>query len=200
VIDLVGWAAIFAAMMVWEGVSLSMRGSQWLTISDMARALTRPVLGRWAFFALWLWFGWHYFIRGWTFFLRGSPPGGGGGPGASKTASEVLAQVVFPLVIAYGFVVGTLALAWRHRRRARPAAPVHVGVTQVVRHTAVTVIGGYVAFVAAMGVYSLAAGHAAAGIAESALRDGAVLTFGLVVPAFVVLTSLERVLRRHVGR
>jgi hypothetical protein len=25
---------------------------------------------RWALFALWLWFGWHTFVRGWHFLLR----------------------------------------------------------------------------------------------------------------------------------
>jgi hypothetical protein len=26
--------------------------------------------GRWVLFALWLWFGWHFFVRGWRFLLR----------------------------------------------------------------------------------------------------------------------------------
>jgi hypothetical protein len=30
----------------------------------------RYPVGRWAVFALWLWFGWHLFVRGWHFFLR----------------------------------------------------------------------------------------------------------------------------------
>jgi hypothetical protein len=30
----------------------------------------RPALGRAILFGLWLWLGWHVFIRGWTFFLR----------------------------------------------------------------------------------------------------------------------------------
>jgi hypothetical protein len=31
----------------------------------------RPWLGRVVLFGLWLWLGWHLFIRGWRFFLRG---------------------------------------------------------------------------------------------------------------------------------
>jgi hypothetical protein len=27
-------------------------------------------LGRVLLFALWLWLGWHLFVRGWSFFLR----------------------------------------------------------------------------------------------------------------------------------
>jgi hypothetical protein len=30
----------------------------------------RYPVGRWALFALWLWVGWHIFIRGWHFLLR----------------------------------------------------------------------------------------------------------------------------------
>jgi hypothetical protein len=33
--------------------------------------VTRYPLGRWALFALWLWWGWHTFVRGWHFLLRG---------------------------------------------------------------------------------------------------------------------------------
>ena len=86
-IGIIGWAVVFAAMLIWEGLSLSLRGSEWPSISDMARSLTRPLAGRWLFFALWLWFGWHYFIRGWTFLLRGPAPGGGKGGGGSKSAA-----------------------------------------------------------------------------------------------------------------
>jgi hypothetical protein len=27
-------------------------------------------LGRWFLFGCWIWLGWHFFIRGWTFFLH----------------------------------------------------------------------------------------------------------------------------------
>jgi hypothetical protein len=40
------------------------------TLSDTFRAIMRYPVGRWALFALWLWFGWHIFVRGWHFLLR----------------------------------------------------------------------------------------------------------------------------------
>jgi len=40
-------------------------------MSDIFRTIMRPLLGRVVVFGLWLWLGWHLFIRGWRFFLRG---------------------------------------------------------------------------------------------------------------------------------
>jgi len=40
------------------------------TLSATFRAIMRYPFGRWALFALWLWFGWHVFVRGWHFLLR----------------------------------------------------------------------------------------------------------------------------------
>src|SRR5438876_6102005 len=141
-IGIIGWAVVFAAMLIWEGLSLSLRGSQWPSISDMARSLTRPLAGRWLFFALWLWFGWHYFIRGWAFLLRGPAPGGGKGGGGSKSAGQLLGQVVFPLAIVYSFILATLVLANRHRRAERPARAAALTWRTVVRNAAITVGGG----------------------------------------------------------
>jgi len=45
-------------------------GTPWPTMSSMLRAFMRPVAGRAVLFGLWLWLGWHLFIRGWSFFLR----------------------------------------------------------------------------------------------------------------------------------
>src|SRR6516164_8584045 len=105
------WAAVFAGMLVLEGLSLTLRSHDWPSISDMFRAATRPVLGRWLLFALWLWIGWHFFIRGWQFFLRGAGarnPGGGGGAGGSKTAGQIMLQVVLPLFALYAILMAVL--------------------------------------------------------------------------------------------
>jgi hypothetical protein len=40
-------------------------------MSAMLRAFMEPIGGRVVLFGLWLWVGWHLFIRGWTFFLKG---------------------------------------------------------------------------------------------------------------------------------
>jgi len=63
------WAALFAALFAWEGLSLA-RVDSLPTLSDAFRVIMRYPVGRWALFALWLWAGWHFFVRGWHFLLR----------------------------------------------------------------------------------------------------------------------------------
>jgi hypothetical protein len=203
-VSVVGWAVVFAAMMIWEGINLSMRGSHLLTLSDLARTITRPLIGRWLFFALWLWFGWHYFIRGWTFLLQGRAPGGGSSSAAAKSAGQLLGQVVFPLSVLYAFFAGALVLAHRRPRHTRTRRLGHPGRWATLRVGAVVVIGGYAEFVAAIAIYRITPGTASAGLVGSAARDGAVLTFGLATPTFIVLTLAQRALharrpRRHAG-
>lgn len=65
----VGWAVIVGALLAWQGLALA-NGPEWPTLSSMFRAFMRPALGRYLLFGLWLWLGWHLFVRGWTFFLR----------------------------------------------------------------------------------------------------------------------------------
>ena len=72
----VAWAVLFALLLVVEALGLTLRGHQWPTLSDISRVALRPEWSRWLLFALWLWTGWHFFIRGWTFFLRGAGPRG----------------------------------------------------------------------------------------------------------------------------
>lgn len=64
------WAVLFGALFAWEGVGLARQNDGFPTLSDCFRAIMRYPVGRWAVFALWLWFGWHLFVRGWHFFLR----------------------------------------------------------------------------------------------------------------------------------
>ena len=63
------WAVLFAALFAWEGLSLA-RVDGLPTLSDVFRVIMRYPVGRWALFALWLWAGWHFFVRGWHFLLR----------------------------------------------------------------------------------------------------------------------------------
>lgn len=69
-IGLIGWAVLVAAILIWEGIGLLAPHDRWPTLSDMFRTVTASVAGRWILFALWLWLGWHLFVRGWRFFLR----------------------------------------------------------------------------------------------------------------------------------
>jgi hypothetical protein len=70
VIGYVVWALLFGALFAWEGLALSHISGSVPTLSATFRALMRYPFGRWALFALWLWFGWHIFVRGWQFLLR----------------------------------------------------------------------------------------------------------------------------------
>jgi Family of unknown function (DUF6256)/Family of unknown function (DUF6186) len=69
------WATLFGALIAWEAIGLARAEDAYPTLSDGVRALMRYPIGRWALFALWLWVGWHAFIRGWHLPLRGSATG-----------------------------------------------------------------------------------------------------------------------------
>jgi Family of unknown function (DUF6186) len=69
-VAIVGWLGIVGAFLVWQGIGL-VRGPEWPTMSDFFRAFMAVPLGRFLVFGLWLWLGWHLFLRGWDFFLRG---------------------------------------------------------------------------------------------------------------------------------
>ncbi|UGY94472.1 DUF6186 family protein [Streptomyces gobiensis] len=64
------WAVLFAALFIWEGFGLARAGEAYPTLSDALRAVMRYPVARWVLFGLWLWFGWHTFVRGWHFLLR----------------------------------------------------------------------------------------------------------------------------------
>lgn len=69
------WASLFGALVAWEGIGLVRADDAHPTLSDAVRALMRYPIGRWALFAVWLWLGWHAFVRGWHLPLRGSASG-----------------------------------------------------------------------------------------------------------------------------
>jgi TRAP-type C4-dicarboxylate transport system permease small subunit len=205
------WALLLAGALVLEGLGLTHTGHLWPTVSDLFRSLTRPVLGRWIFFALWLWVGWHLFIRGWEFFLRGD---GAQKPSESvaKTFRATSFQVVLPLLAV--FVLFVLIGRSSHRLLAsedeagitaaaheraeleparRPAA--------FLRYALVTLVVAYALFVAVIGGYQLAAGGSASGDFGSAIAYGAFLAFGVALPCFfaiaLVSTVARRIRRRH---
>ncbi len=69
VVAITGWIVIVAVLLIWQGLAL-VYSQEWPTLSSIFRSLMRPAAGRFILFALWLWLGWHLFIRGWEFFLR----------------------------------------------------------------------------------------------------------------------------------
>jgi uncharacterized protein DUF6186 len=202
----VAWGLVLAAFIVVEALGLILKGHQWPTLSDIMRVAMRPEWSRWLFFALWLWIGWHFFIRGWTFFLRGAGPreprhnlGGG------KSLTQIVQQVIVPLGVFYAVMITPVVMTWRATRRgevierSRPHTGVLAARTRPRAFAAqvlVTLVCGYALFAAAMGAYELIAGHSAAGIFPAAAREGAVLTFVMALPVFLVLTVGEYALAR----
>lgn len=64
------WGAIVGGVLAFQGFTLVRNDDRWPAFSDILRTVLRNPLGRWVLFAIWLWLGWHLFMRGWKFFLR----------------------------------------------------------------------------------------------------------------------------------
>lgn len=69
-IGLAIWAVLIGAVLAYQGLGLVRNDDAWPAFSDVLRVVMRHSVGRWVLFGLWLWFGWHLFVRGWRFFLR----------------------------------------------------------------------------------------------------------------------------------
>ncbi len=194
------WALLLVALLALEACGLTLSGHQWPTLSDLFRSATRPVYGRWIFFALWLWLGWHFFIRGWEFFLRGKGAESPGGAGGGKTLGATITQVVIPLSLLFAvfFPVGWASKRLNETRpKRRDADAAARRPRQFVRYAVVTTIAGYALLVAAMWVYQLMVGSSASGAARSAALYGAFLAFGVALPVFFVIAFVaEPMVRR----
>jgi hypothetical protein len=68
-VALVGWLVIVAALLLWQALGL-VYAPEWPTLSQLFRDFMRPVAGRIVLFGIWLWLGWHLFVRGWHVLLR----------------------------------------------------------------------------------------------------------------------------------
>ena len=202
-IGLIGWALIFGAFLVWEGLGLTL-GHQWPTLSHMLRAVTRPLPGRLALFGLWLWVGWHLFLRGWDFFLRGAlpealPPGGSGG----LSLGQMWQHAIVPLTGFYALFLAMLAFSARrqlpvgHDATSVVTSPPRAEWLRAVPGILLTVAGGYGFFVAMIGAYVLVSGSDPGGLLGHAIRGGALLAFGVVVPVFILLSGAAGLKRRR---
>jgi Family of unknown function (DUF6186) len=69
-IGLAVWAVLIGGVLAYQGLGLVHNDDRWPAFSDLLRVVMRHAAGRWVLFGLWLWFGWHLFVRGWRFFLR----------------------------------------------------------------------------------------------------------------------------------
>jgi hypothetical protein len=69
-IGLAVWALLIGAVLAYQGLALVHDNDRWPALSEVLRVPMRSAFGRWVLFGVWLWFGWHLFVRGWRFFLR----------------------------------------------------------------------------------------------------------------------------------
>ena len=195
------WALLFGALFAWEGIGLVRTGSAYPTFSDVIRAVMRFPVARWALFALWLWFGWHAFIRGWHFLLRGpeggGPPRGQGGPRGSSPS--IIRRDVLPMALGYLLVMTTLAIGLRARGRyqrgasqkdqPRSQSAGQPGWPGLIRHAIGTAIGGYALLMAViLGYYYAVPGQSADFLASA--FTGAAILVALALPLFLIASYL----------
>jgi hypothetical protein len=68
-IGYLAWTVLLGVLFAWEGLARAGVTSV-PSLNGVFGVITRYPPGRWALFALWLWAGWHFFVRGWHFLLR----------------------------------------------------------------------------------------------------------------------------------
>lgn len=196
-VGLVGWAVIIGACLAWEGLGLVFGHERWPSLSDVLRTFTRPVAGRWILFALWLWLGWHLFVRGWQGLLRGAPSTGGPPPPPILGLGTILRQVVIPLLAAYVVLLAMLAYRARRGRARRGPDAAPGSAARLGRYLAATFVGGYLVFLAIVGLYyALVAGETPTFLRQ-AVEGGALLAFGVALPLFALLAGAAVVAPRR---
>jgi hypothetical protein len=202
-LGLVAWAVVIGGFVVVEGVALVRPHDQWPAFSDVMRIVTASNIGRWALFALWLWLGWHLFVRGWQFFLRApaQPKAPNAGTGRSAALAPVamedlLRHDVIPLLFVYVVVLAMLRYCARvlraqrddSSRRSGARAYAERGWGPLLRHIVVTSTCGYVLFVVVVGlIYGLVA-EVTMEFLRDAVVGGGFLAFVVAVPFFVALS------------
>jgi hypothetical protein len=186
----IGWVVIITALVTWEAVGL-MVGHGWPTLSHVAREATRSPVGRWVLFGGWLWLGWHLFIRGWQFFLRGplaeGPHLGRSGSGFRGLLAEVL---VLGVTLALT-LTGLLRHDARHDETGQGGSRQPVGLGVLLVRILLVAASCYAVLVGSIGLYVLVAGSDPSHLLRGAAGGGAVLAFGVVAPGFLVLSLLD---------
>lgn len=199
VVGIVAWAAAIGSCLLVEGIALYRPHDAWPTFSDIMRLVTDAVVGRWLLFALWLWLGWHLFVRGWQFFLR-APAGEGSAAGAESRRAlalapvaleDVLRQDVVPLSIVYVLVLAMLAYCARRIRRGDVSSPrkdARRGWSALLRHLLVTAGCGYAFFLGAVALFYGLVSNEEAELLQAAVTGGGFLAFVIAVPTFVLVS------------
>jgi len=67
---LVLWGVLIGLVVAYQGVCLVSTTDRWPSLSHILRSVTDNTAGRWVLFGMWLWLGWHLFVRGWQGFFK----------------------------------------------------------------------------------------------------------------------------------
>jgi hypothetical protein len=197
VVGLTVWVLLLSGIVALESVALVRPHDAWPALSDLLRMVTRSQMGRWIAFGLWLWLGWHLFIRGWDFFLHGAPLGDGApsnpreaAPTGPITFRDVTRADIGPLLVFYAACLISLVAYGRRAVRepvVRTRKMAVFGSRGTFRHVAGTALGGYGAFLlGTTAYYALVASQPPSFLAE-ALWGGAFLAFCVAVPVYMLL-------------
>jgi Family of unknown function (DUF6256)/Family of unknown function (DUF6186) len=198
VVGLAGWLVLIGLALAWEGLGLAFAREGWPSMSDLMRSVSRPVVGRWVLLALWLWLGWHLFVRGWQPLLRGLPPARGPAT-AALTFGQLIRQVVVPLLCTYAAFV--LAMLVRSRPTSgpsgRPAATeARPGLWRLARHVAFTLTAGYAAFLLVVVLCYAVVADQTPEFLRAAVSGGAFITFAVALPGLLLFSRMETLVRR----
>jgi hypothetical protein len=123
---------------------------------------------------------------------------------ASQSWIRVLRQDVAPVASAY--LVFLAIFAWYLRRRRHPGPPSASTIAgpprwpALARSVAGTVLGGYAFFALVILIFYLVLGGQPGNFISQSLAQGAVLAFGVVLPAFAILIWCRSVRRQHLHR
>jgi hypothetical protein len=111
---------------------------------------------------------------------------------------DVLRQDVAPVLAGYLVVVGCLVAYRRMKREPEPmqAQKAPPGRTDFLRYVATTFLMGFVFFLGIIVVFYFIISGQSRSIITHALWQGSVLAFGIVLPAFLLLSWLDRRGRR----
>jgi hypothetical protein len=124
------------------------------------------------------------------------------------TWSRVIEQDVAPVLAGYLFFVTIL---WVHARTApgRPLIlrssspdppPQRIGWRRLLAEVVALVLGGFIAYAVIVCVFYFVVSGKATTFLAHALAEGSELAFGVVLPAFLLLTLADRGVRRSVKR
>jgi small-conductance mechanosensitive channel len=199
VIGLTGWAVLLGLCLAWEGVGLVFGHEHWPSMSDLLRTVSRPVVGRWILLALWIWLGWHLFVRGWQPLLRGEQAPQH--PAVTMTFAEIVRQVLTPLLATYVLVLGMIAMTARRARRAsrlpRPETREPAGALRQVGRILSLLLVGYAAFFAIVLTYYAVVANESPEFLRAAASGGAFITFAVALPGLLLASAVAWIAGRR---